>query len=65
VSCQSFLHLDTCKPIRSLCNARKRAESSVVPAAAVQPIPVEKFSEAVYLAEAPAHGGKPLLVFER
>ena len=29
-----------------------------------QPIPVEKFSEAVYLAEAPAHGGKPLLVFE-
>jgi NADPH2:quinone reductase len=28
-----------------------------------QPIPVEKFSEAVYLAEAPAHGGKPLLVF--
>jgi hypothetical protein len=29
-----------------------------------QPIPVEKFSEAVYLAEAAAHGGKPLLVFE-
>jgi NADPH2:quinone reductase len=29
-----------------------------------QPIPVEKFSEAVHLAEAPAHGGKPLLVFE-
>ncbi|WP_250160593.1 zinc-dependent alcohol dehydrogenase family protein [Mycobacterium senriense] len=29
-----------------------------------QPIPAEKFSEAVYLAEAPAHGGKPLLVFE-
>ena len=29
-----------------------------------QPIPLEKFSEAVYLAEAPAHGGKPLLVFE-
>jgi NADPH:quinone reductase-like Zn-dependent oxidoreductase len=29
-----------------------------------QPILVEKFSEAVYLAEAPAHGGKPLLVFE-
>src|SRR5690348_1185182 len=28
-----------------------------------QPIPVEKFSEAVYLAEAPDHGGKPLLVF--
>ena len=29
-----------------------------------QPIPVEKFSEAVYLAEAPEHGGKPLPVFE-
>jgi NADPH:quinone reductase-like Zn-dependent oxidoreductase len=30
-----------------------------------QPIPLEKFSEAAYLAEAPEHGGKPLLVFER
>jgi NADPH2:quinone reductase len=29
-----------------------------------QSIPVEKFSEAVYLAEAPEHGGKPLLVFD-
>jgi NADPH:quinone reductase-like Zn-dependent oxidoreductase len=29
-----------------------------------QPISVEKFSDAVDLAEAPAHGGKPLLVFE-
>ncbi|MGW4353388.1 zinc-dependent alcohol dehydrogenase family protein [Nocardia sp. NPDC004582] len=29
-----------------------------------RPIPVEKFGEAVYSAEAPAHGGKPLLVFE-
>jgi NADPH:quinone reductase-like Zn-dependent oxidoreductase len=29
-----------------------------------QPISLEKFSEAVYLAEAPAHGSKPLLVFE-
>jgi NADPH2:quinone reductase len=27
-------------------------------------ISVEKFSDAVYLAEAPEHGGKPLLVFE-
>ncbi|MDT5125652.1 MAG: hypothetical protein QOH54_1296, partial [Mycobacterium sp.] len=25
---------------------------------------VEKFSEAVFLAEAAEHGGKPLLVFE-
>ncbi|HYX99523.1 MAG TPA: NADPH:quinone reductase, partial [Mycobacterium sp.] len=29
-----------------------------------QPIPVEKFREAVHLAEAPEHGGKPLLVFD-
>ncbi len=29
-----------------------------------QPIPVEKFTDAVDLAEAPEHGGKPLLVFE-
>jgi hypothetical protein len=29
-----------------------------------QPIPVEKFSDAVYLAEAPEHGSKPLLMFE-
>jgi NADPH2:quinone reductase len=28
-----------------------------------QPITVEKFADAVALAEAPAHGGKPLLVF--
>jgi hypothetical protein len=29
-----------------------------------QSITVEKFSDAVYLAESPEHGGKPLLVFE-
>lgn len=29
-----------------------------------QPIPVEKFGDAVHLAEAPQHGGKPLLMFE-
>jgi NADPH:quinone reductase-like Zn-dependent oxidoreductase len=29
-----------------------------------QPIPAEKFGEAVDLAETAAHGGKPLLVFE-
>jgi NADPH2:quinone reductase len=29
-----------------------------------QPINVEQFAEAVRLAEAPAHGGKPLLVFQ-
>jgi NADPH:quinone reductase-like Zn-dependent oxidoreductase len=40
------------------------AESGALRVPEGQPIPVEKFSEAVYLAEAPAHGGKPLLVFE-
>jgi hypothetical protein len=39
-------------------------DSSVLRVPEGQPIPVEKFSEAVYLAEAPEHGGKPLLVFE-
>lgn len=40
------------------------ADSGVLRVPEGQPIPVEKFSEAVCLAEAPAHGGKPLLVFE-
>jgi NADPH:quinone reductase-like Zn-dependent oxidoreductase len=40
------------------------ADSVVLRVPEGQPIPVEKFSEAVYLAEAPEHGGKPLLVFE-
>src|ERR1700754_431142 len=40
------------------------ADSGVLRVPEGQPIPVEKFSDAVYLAEAPAHGGKPLLVFE-
>ncbi|WP_454793691.1 zinc-binding dehydrogenase [Mycolicibacterium lutetiense] len=40
------------------------ADSGVLRVPDGQPIPVENFSEAVYLAEAAAHGGKPLLVFE-
>jgi NADPH2:quinone reductase len=39
------------------------ADSGVLRVPEGQPIPVEKFSEAVFLAEAPEHGGKPLLVF--
>src|SRR5271156_678056 len=39
------------------------ADSGVLRVPEGQPIPVEKFSDAVYLAEAPEHGGKPLLVF--
>jgi NADPH:quinone reductase-like Zn-dependent oxidoreductase len=40
------------------------ADSGVLRVPEGQPIPVEKFSEAVYLAEAPEHVGKPLLVFK-
>ena len=40
------------------------ADSGVLRVPEGQPIPVEKFSQAIYLAEAPEHGGKPLLVFE-
>jgi NADPH2:quinone reductase len=41
------------------------ADSGVLRVPEGQPIPVENFSEAVYLAEAPEHGGKPLLVFDQ
>jgi hypothetical protein len=40
------------------------ADSGALRVPAGQPIFLEKFSDAVYLAEAPEHGGKPLLVFE-
>jgi NADPH2:quinone reductase len=40
------------------------AEDGVLRVPEGQPIPVEKFSDAVHLAEAPEHGGKPLLVFD-
>jgi NADPH2:quinone reductase len=40
------------------------ADSGVLRVPEGQPIPAEKFSDAVYLAEAAEHGGKPLLVFE-
>jgi NADPH2:quinone reductase len=39
-------------------------DSGVLQVPEGQSLPVEKFSDAVYLAEAPQHGGKPLLVFE-
>jgi NADPH:quinone reductase-like Zn-dependent oxidoreductase len=40
------------------------ADSGVLRVPEGQPIQLENFGEAVYLAEAPAHGAKPLLVFE-
>jgi NADPH:quinone reductase-like Zn-dependent oxidoreductase len=40
------------------------ADSGVLRPPAGQPIPLEKFSDAVNLADAPERGGKPLLVFE-
>jgi len=39
------------------------ADSGVLRVPEGQPIPVEQFTEAVRLSEAPEHGGKPLLVF--
>jgi hypothetical protein len=63
------LHLQT-RPIPEPGPGQVRIRVATVPDPGVlrvpegQPIPVEKFSEAVYLAEAAAHGGKPLLVFE-
>jgi NADPH2:quinone reductase len=39
------------------------ADSGVLRVPQGQPMPVEEFGEAVHLAEAPEHGGKPLLVF--
>jgi NADPH2:quinone reductase len=39
------------------------ADSGAIRVPDGQPMSLEKLSEAVYLAEAPAHGGKPLLVF--
>ena len=39
------------------------ADSGVLRVPEGRPIPVERFSDAVYLAEAREHGGKPLLVF--
>jgi NADPH2:quinone reductase len=39
------------------------ADSGVLRVPEGQPIPVENFSDPVCLAEAPEHGGKPLLVF--
>ncbi|MGX9791122.1 zinc-binding dehydrogenase [Mycobacterium sp. MMS18-G62] len=40
------------------------AESGALRVPDGQPIPLEDFSEAVYLAEAPEHVGKPLLTFD-
>ncbi|WP_063065601.1 zinc-dependent alcohol dehydrogenase family protein [Nocardia violaceofusca] len=41
------------------------ADSGVLRVPEGRPIPFEQFGEAVYLAEAPEHGGKPLLIFEQ
>jgi len=41
------------------------ADSGVLRVPEGQPVPLEKFGEAVDLAEAPEHGGKPLMVFDR
>jgi NADPH:quinone reductase-like Zn-dependent oxidoreductase len=48
----------------TLAEARKLVTDGVLEIPAGQPIPVERFADALSLAEAPAHGTKPLLVFD-
>ena len=64
------LHLQT-RPIPEPGPGQVRIRVTAVPVHASdlhtirgQPIKLEDFSEAVHLAEAREHGGKPLLVFE-
>ena len=47
----------------TLTETRKLVTDGVLVIPAGQPIPVERFADAVEVAEAPAHGTKPLLVF--
>ena len=49
----------------TLTEARNLVTDGILQIPAGQPIPVERFADAVSLAETPAHGTKPLLVFDR
>jgi NADPH:quinone reductase-like Zn-dependent oxidoreductase len=49
----------------AVAEVRDLVTTGVLRIAEGQPIAVERFAEAVALAEAPAHGAKPLLVFDR
>jgi NADPH:quinone reductase-like Zn-dependent oxidoreductase len=48
----------------TLTEARNLVTKGILQIPDGQPIPVERFAEAVVLAETPAHGTKPLLVFD-
>ncbi|WP_212830625.1 zinc-dependent alcohol dehydrogenase family protein [Catellatospora sp. TT07R-123] len=50
--------------LRALSQVRSLATDGVLTIPEGQPFPLERFAEAIALAEAPAHGTKPLLVFE-
>ncbi|MFF4310929.1 zinc-dependent alcohol dehydrogenase family protein [Streptomyces sp. NPDC001507] len=48
----------------ALCEVRSLVVGGVLSIPPGRPFPLERFAEAVSFAEAPAHGAKPLLVFE-
>ncbi|WP_234384661.1 zinc-dependent alcohol dehydrogenase family protein [Streptomyces sp. MMG1121] len=50
--------------LRALSEVRSLVADGVLTIPQGRPFPLERFAEAVSLAEAPAHGGKPLFVFE-
>ncbi|MFR9768010.1 zinc-dependent alcohol dehydrogenase family protein [Nocardia sp. SC052] len=50
--------------LRALSDVRDLVADEVLNIPPGQPFPLEHFTEAVSLAETPAHGGKPLFVFE-
>ncbi|MFF9090350.1 zinc-binding dehydrogenase [Streptomyces sp. NPDC014991] len=50
--------------LRALSQVRGLVADAVLSIPQGQPFPLERFTEAVSLAEAPAHGTKPLFVFE-
>ncbi|MFF7903356.1 hypothetical protein ACFZCV_32030 [Streptomyces sp. NPDC007920] len=50
--------------LRALSEVRGLVADGVLSIPEGRPFPLERFTEAVSFAEAPAHGAKPLLVFE-
>jgi hypothetical protein len=50
--------------LRALSQVRSLVADEVLSIPQGQPFPLERFTEAISLAETPAHGTKPLFVFE-
>ena len=59
-----FTESPTDRMAAAIAHTVQLADSGVLRVPQGQPIPLENFSDAVYLAEAAAHGGKPLLMFD-